>query len=390
MADNPFSITPIGFMEKPVSSDHNENASQEQRTLRDLWKARCGVRTANASSASKAISAFIGDGFRVVPSSPAALSFQVTPGYGFVQSPADTPTDIGAPDILGLDDLSTFKPVLLQSPVTFNLVLPTAGNSRIDIVEVKVDRRLENLTPRRQFDPGTEGFVPKSYFKTLAYDLDGRTGQVAAPASSVAGLSYKVGVEAALPVAPPTTLGYVKIAEIRSASGTVTVTGSLISDFRALHSPSGLVQASIRYQLLWNGGAPTAVIQSINAPPSVEMGVRPMAAAQGLSEIVVIGGGITQATLNGLTIEHAAVGATSIHARNRRANGAAAAFLATISSAEQAIFAAMTPSILSGFATTRIYTSCEGMFESAGGILDQVNAALNDIVVNATFTLGYH
>lgn len=392
MADNPFDITPIGFLEKPVSSDHNQNASQEQRTLRDLMKAMCGIRTANSSPASKAISGFIGDGFRIVPSSPAALSFQVTPGYGFIQSPADVPTNIGSPDILDLDDLSTFKPVVLLSPVTFNLVVPSAGNSRIDIVEVKVDRRLENLTARRKFDAVTEGFAAKSYFKTLAFGLDGRTGQVASPASSTAGLSYKVGVEGPAPVAPSTTPGYVKIAEIRSASGTVTVTGSLISDVRSLHSPLGNVMASIRYRLLWNGGAPTATIHSINAPPGVEMGVRPLTAIQGGSSIAIIGGNITHGAIAGLAIEHTQVGALNIHPRVKDASfgGGTGGFFATIASAEQANLAAMTPPILTGFATTRLWMTLESMFEDAAGVLSTANAALNDITVHASFMLGYH
>lgn len=386
MADNPFDITPIGFLEKPVSKDHNQNASQMQRTIREVVRVLTGVRTAHASPAAKSISGFFGDGFRVVPSSPAALSFQVTPGMGFIYAPADVPTEIGSPDIQELDDLSTYKPVVLLNPATFNITVPSGVNSRIDIVEVKVDRRLENLVARRKFDEDAEAFVAHSYYKTLAYTLDGRTGQVASPANSTAGLSYKVGVEGVAPVAPATSPGYVKLAEIRSASGTVTVTGSLISDVRKFLTGSGMLTASIRARLQWSAGAQTVTVLSIKAPPGVELGMRGRAGQRGAIDVACLAGDMTGAAVHATVESDQNLGVASVQLRHRNVTGL---FHGPVLSAEQSILQAMTPSLLTGFATNRVLAGFDTVFLDANGTATQ-SVELEDMIWNVTFQLGYH
>lgn len=272
--NNPFDRMNIGLRERPLSADHNRLQSQIDRTIREVCRAMLSGRASNTSSAQQSRAGFLGTGFRVVPSNPAAMSVQVSAGHGFNYDAVDLPSDIGATDLEGVDDLSPYKPLVLMSPVTFAVpAAPVAPNSRIDIIEVKVDRRLENALTRRQLDVATRQYLDHAFFKTLAFVLDGRTGIVTTPANSTAGLSYKIGTAANPGTVPPTTAGYVKIAQIHVSNTTVTITGAEIADWRPLLGDGGVVRGSISWRQRWNAGTPIVDIKNIIAPPGVDVGV---------------------------------------------------------------------------------------------------------------------
>ena len=274
--NNPFDRMNIGLRERPLSSDLNRMQSQLDRTIREVCRAMLSGRASNTSSAQQSRAGFLGTGFRVVPSNPAAMSVQVSAGQGFLYDAVDLVSDIGATDLEGVDDLSPYKPATLMAPITFAVpAAPAAPNSRIDIIEVKVDRRLENALTRRQLDVATKTYLDHSFFKTLAFVLDGRTGIVTTPANSTAGLSYKIGTAANPGTVPTTTTGYVKIAQIHVNNTTVTITPSEIGDWRPLLADGGIIRGSISWRQRWNAGTPIVDIKSIIAPPGVDVGVCP-------------------------------------------------------------------------------------------------------------------
>lgn len=393
MADAPFNHTPIGFLERPVSKDHNQNTSQIYRTLRDVLMFAWAQRVSNTSSAPSPMDGFLGGGFRVVPKNPAAMQVEVSPGFGFVFRPADLPSDIGSPDLLEVDDLSTYKPLVLLTAQTFNVTAP-AANPRIDIIEAKVDRRLENSISRRQFDSGLEEFVPHSYFKTLAFEADGRTGSVNDPASSTAGLSYKVGVEAGSPVAPTVTTGYVKIAEVRLAAGATTITASNIGDFRKLLCPGGTMRASISFRLQYNAGAPILTIQKIMAPPSVEIAIDPDASNRGAFRAAIIGGWWTAAAPQVELIQDATSGNVIVPIVKN--NVAGIVLEHALDASDQTAYAAnYTPAILSaiGVPTASIYVQPQQFVPNAGthdDVFSGTQTGLEDLRFTVSFDLAFY
>lgn len=272
--DAPFDQTNIGLRERPVSADLNQAQSQLYRTMRELVRMAHGGRAGLTSAAMQSKAGFFGDGLRVVPASPAAMSVVVSAGIGFTFDATDVPSNLGSPDLESVDDLSAFKPSPLVSPVTFAVpAAPSAGNSRIDILEIKNDRRLENSVPRRQLDIASRSYLDHNFHKTLAYALDSRTGIVTSPASSTAGLSYKIGVAGTPGVAPATTTGYTKIAEINVLDTTTTIDGSCIVDRRPLLMPGGVGRASIAFRIQWNAGAPIVTVLEMSAPPGMFLAV---------------------------------------------------------------------------------------------------------------------
>lgn len=300
MADAPYDQTNIGLRERPSSGDLNQAQSQIYRTMREMARVILSPRASLTSPAMSSHTGFLSDGFMVVASSPAAMSVQVSAGLGYLLDATDTPTNIGATDLEQVNDLSPFKPLSLLAPVTFTVpAAPGAPNSRIDIIEVKNDRRLENPLTRRQLDPGTESFLDHVFNKTLAYALDGRTGVVSSPAASTAGLSYKVGTAANPGLVPATTAGYTKIAEILVGNATTSITGSNLVDRRALLFPGGMcnIHASWRWQFL--GGAPTTVIttRKVITPPGIQVGLRQNSTNKADGILYIVGGEIAQAVV---------------------------------------------------------------------------------------------
>lgn len=272
MANNPFDRTIINPREKPLSQDINTAQAQLDYGMRAIMRALFAQRVSDSSSAAGPVSGFLGDGFRVVPSSPNGMSVVVTHGIGFQDLTADTPSAIDS--VLGLDDLSSYKPLLLLANTT--IAVPTApgpGEERYDIIEVRANRLKGNPTSRLVFDPSTGAFNPDTVDKTLAFVVDGSVGTVIDPAVSTAALSYKTGVPAAFPASIPTTSpGYVKIAELYIVSGVASINNSHFSDWRKFLRPSGVLTASARIRVQWNGGSP--IIHSVTgvvAPPGMQI-----------------------------------------------------------------------------------------------------------------------
>lgn len=392
MADTPFDRTNTGLRERPTSGDLNQMQSQIYRTICELTRMTFSKRASNSSSALLSASGFFHDGFRVVPSSPAAMSVQVSSGFGFRYDPTDLVTNLGATDLEHVDDLAHFKPVTLLSPVTFAVpTAPSAPNSRIDIVEVKTDRRLENAITRRQLDIGTESFMDHVFFKALAYGLDGRSGVVTDPALSTAGLSYKIGVAGNPGVVPVTTTGYTKVAEINVGNATTSISGLNIVDRRRLLGVGGLVNASIRFRMQWNSGLPIVTIHGVVAPPGVDLsvliGTSPF---RGNATIYAFGGEIAQARFHSqghcligsgpatVIVPEVTIGATGNN------------IVYTFGSLEGPLVAGATsfPPVAIGTgqkcATARIQA-----YELTATGPDLLSANVEDVEVDATFSLGY-
>lgn len=267
--NNPFDRTVLNLREKPISSDINQAQAQLDNAMRTVASKLFAKRTAPTSGGGEAFAAgtgFQADGFRVTPASPASMVLTVTAGIGFQDVPADVPSAISG--IVGLDDLCSYKPLVLVSPVTFTVPAAPGANSRIDIIEVRANRQVGNPTSRLVLN-SSGAFAPATVNKALSFALDGSTGFVADPANSTQAISYKTGTVAASPAVPATTPGYVKIAEVVVGTSVVTITGSALVDRRPLLYPGGVTLASIRYQLLWNAGAPTVAIRRIAGPPGM-------------------------------------------------------------------------------------------------------------------------
>lgn len=234
MANKTHDRTIINVRERPLSSDHNQEASQLDRTLRDL------MRLLMTPPGAAPISGFLSDSFKVTQSAVPAMSVLLTAGLGYVDAPSDTPSGIGG--VISLDDLSPYKPLILMEAQAVTVdAAPVAGQNRIDIIEVKVDRRAENPLSRDVLDANplstTYGqFVPNTVNKTLSFVLDGRTGRVVTPAASTTGIGYKVGASApaGTEVAPATSPGYTKIAEVHVAGAVATIVNANLTDSRTV------------------------------------------------------------------------------------------------------------------------------------------------------------
>ena len=313
MADRPFDRTNIGIRERPLSGDFNQQFSQEATTLRELCRMIYSQRLSTTSQTMLSKPGLIGDSLRVAAAAPANMTVIVSPGHGFVFDPIDLPTDIGSPDMEGIDDLSSFKPVFLAAPAIFSVpAAPAAGQGRTDIVEIRADRRLENSITRRQLDVGSTSFVDKIFSKTLAYGLDGRTGIVlAGGGNSTAGLSYKIGTPAAtsnngdrrfpddrsITAPPATSPGYIKLADVQVLSGMASIADTDINDRRPLIAIGGVLTFGARWRLQWNGGAPIVTLLDMNVPPGVVVSLDPSSSNRGEGTIGVAGGEISSCSI---------------------------------------------------------------------------------------------
>lgn len=384
--DGPFDRTTIGFREKPSSTDHNRQFSQADRTLRDVLAAVLFGRTSDSDESERLVDGFLARGFQVVPDSPASMDVTVRAGFGFQSLPADVPADIGADDLLGVDDLSPVKPLVLTAAQTFTVpTAPVAPDSRIDIIEVRAERVLADSETRRQFDEASGAMAAHAFYKTLTFLLDGKVGFVADPSDSTEPISYKTGTPANPGVAPATTTGYVKIAEILVDSGVTSVDEDAIIDRRALLAPGGSVRVSARYRVQWNGGAPTVTMKSIIAPPGVKVSVWPATSQRGLHSIYVVGGEPTEATAVA-SVTGASSGA--INALHVGTSGAATELVGTIDSTEQGHLAAGTPAETVAIGATRVAALITPLNQAAG-TTSITAVALEDLVFSVEFDIAY-
>ena len=277
MADKPFDREVINQRERPLSSDINTGWSYGDQSMRFVSDVIAQYRagTLGDPSALTPLTGFVNDGFRVVASAPAGMSVVVSAGLGYKVDATDNESDIGSgltPGILGLDDNQRMHPLPLSSAQTIVVPAADAVNPRIDIVEVKLDRRLEDPTSRQILDPATGLFSAASVNKTLAFDLAGRTGVNTTGGNSTTGIAYKTGTPAGAPVAAAVSTGYVKIAEVLVDAGVASVALNKIKDLRPPMWPHACAPFSLTFNMT---NAPACTGASGALPPGINVGLVP-------------------------------------------------------------------------------------------------------------------
>lgn len=274
MANQAWDRQIINTRERPVSADINAAQSQADRSLRDLLASFFTTRASTSSElAGTPPTGFVGDGLKVRPPAVPSLAVQVAPGLGFMYAPADVPAAVSG--VVGVDDLSVFKPLPLVASTAINGIPagPGVGFDRYDIVEVRINRAAANPLSRDTLDTGSGLFVSGLLNKTLGFTLDGSVGVVTSPASSTAAISYKVGVVAATGAAvePSLTAGYTKLATIFSNNGNMTagVTRANILDKRRMLGPYGMAPFYGSFSIPTGAASPPTAL-SFTGPPGVE------------------------------------------------------------------------------------------------------------------------
>jgi hypothetical protein len=313
MANNPWDQVILNVRERPLSTDMNQQWSQSARSLREMLKYLLGVRTAVANPTLAAGEGFLGDSFRVGPESPASMNIVVRAGYGFQNNGADVPVAIGS--VTGLDDRSSYKPLVLNAAQTIAVPAADPTNPRIDIVEVAYDRYTTDSSSRDVLDTGTGQFVATLVNKTLAFLQDGRTS-----VNGAAKINYKTGTPAGSPAAPSTTAGYIKIAEVLVDAAATSIAENKITDLRKLLFPNGIGMASGRVTMPATGVSLLPTLSNLQAPPGVDVIARGVSVSGSQVEIAVragaqVAGFTPQASLlylvTGSEFRHASITVTS-------------------------------------------------------------------------------
>ncbi len=390
MANNAFDRTNFGLRERPVSADFNRNMSQSDRSLREALKFMCSARSLS-SPAGVPYTGFFGDGFRIVPTSPIGLSVQLTGGLGFFYDPVSLPVDLGATDLEGVDDRSAYKPMMLTALQSFAVpAAPSTGNSRIDIIEARYDRRLEDSQTRRQLDPTPKAFLDHVFSKTLSFVLDGQIGTVNNPSQSTAPIGYKVGTTAATgsQVEPTVSTGYVKIAAISVGPNVTTIDSNVLADRRPILYPGGVIPFGGAWRLQWNGGSPIVTCYGSNAPPGIHVNLAPSHTDKGQGTINVVGGNITGGSLV-ITAMNPAAAAGASHFVMCVQNTPFATGIVFTVGANQAALLAGTPSINADVSSFLLQGQFAALDMSPAGTNTITNAIVEDIIVQATGTVRY-
>ena len=289
MANLAFDREIINERERPFSSDINQALSQVDRTLRDVLQSIFSPRISATNDAAGNPSGFIGEAFRVRPLSPISMSVRLPKGFGFIYDASDLPSDIDG--VSGLNDKSPWKPLYLASDITIGLTAaPTAPNSRIDLIEVRSNRRRTDSASRDVLDTGTGKFSPQSVLKTLGFDMGVSVGQVVTPNPSTAAISVKRGAPGNPPTAPAVTPGYTQISQVLVGPAVTTIDDNVIQDLRPMVYSNGY--ANITLQWTTSGGTLVALNQ-LNAPPGIKVGVVNIGSGQ--VKIYVFDGGSSKA-----------------------------------------------------------------------------------------------
>jgi hypothetical protein len=258
------------------SGDSNLEQSQLDESLRNTLLQLLGPRlSSSVSYRSTLTQGFIGESFQVRPTDIASSNVKITAGIGFIEDDLDVPVGVGG--IVGLNDVSPLKPLVLKADQTITVTAPPAfPNNRIDIIEVRANRDLFDSEVIRVLDVFQAKLLPASELMTLSFALDGLVGTVATPAASTAPIGYKTGVAAASPVAPPTTSGYVKIAEVYVANAVANPTGLLtfhyVSDFRPYLFAGGRAAYAVSTETTPGAVTPPSQVY-LDAPPGLRMAI---------------------------------------------------------------------------------------------------------------------
>lgn len=223
MPDQAYQRTIINPLEKPRSGDINQAQAQLDRSLRDTL-----ARMFNSQNG------FMRGSLQVVPQSPAALGVIIKAGIGFFNAPTDVPTMING--LVGLEDLSPYKPIVLSADYSISVPTPPASNSRIDLIEVAYQRVTDNPQSVNFLNTTSGAFAPATVPKTLDFCVDGTLAYYTAAQVPTTAFAYKSGVAGVSPVAPATDTGYMPVAYITVASGVATIVAANISDQRPIVS----------------------------------------------------------------------------------------------------------------------------------------------------------
>jgi hypothetical protein len=264
VSNRPFDSVVIQARERPLSSDVNTDSSEALRTARAILRAQNRYRASRgASNSGLTLSGFLGDSFAVTAG--AGLGISITDGIGYQLTAGQTQSAVGG--VQGVNDLEDTKPLCLTAPKTITLTPADPVNPRIDIVEVRWRRALTDPLSRLILDPGTGTFVPTLVDKNLEYCLDSITPTV----DGAAEINVVTGVPGAVPVAPATTAGYVKLAEVQVAALAVALTAANITDRRRYLAPNGTLHIGVNVSCVTATMAISAppIAPTITAPPGV-------------------------------------------------------------------------------------------------------------------------
>jgi hypothetical protein len=383
MANNPFDRTILNPREKPLSTDLNQAQSQLDYALRFFAQQHLFARASDTSDAPSATNGFMPAALQVVPSSPIAMSVVVRNGLSFFDDPTSVPSAING--IGGLDDLLSYKPVILMADVAFTVpAAPGVGNSRIDIIEARIRRETTNPTPRLILDPTTGAFNPNTVDKTLAFTLDGSTGTVISPAPSTVALSYKQGAAAATgtELEPSVTTGYVQIARINVGPLVGTIDKNVLVDRRKILGQGGVVPWGGAWRLQWNGGAPIVTTRHIVAPPGIRVGLIADSGARATGEVVVVGGQIIGAAAT----TRVAVPSVNNFDQMEVSGGGNAIVKTSIGPTS---LDGYSPSVSSGTGTKFVEINARARFLIAGGQSNNTDVTLEDVEIYAHGVLKY-
>ena len=267
MADKPFDRV-VAYDLAVLKHEHlNRAYSQFDMTARELARVAAMKRSDNLSTSAYSTAptgrqGFIGAGF--MPTWVSGMNVRLLAGQGFQQD-ATTSTDING--IGGLDDLSTFKPLVL--PANVDIAVPAADptNPRIDLIEVRYNGRRADTESLVYLSDPTNGVLSSaSYLMSYTYGLSAPdVGYVLDPASSTTAIGYKQGVAAGSPSAPSVSSGYIAVGYIAVGAGAVVLSDAYINDYRRVLGPRR-VSVSLTKASGANGLISNVVI---DAPPGV-------------------------------------------------------------------------------------------------------------------------
>lgn len=201
-------------------------------------------------------------------------------------------------------------PLVLSADQAFTVPAPpTAGNSRIDIIEVRPQYTATDPATVGVFNTATEVYDPVTRNKTLTWDLYGLTGSVNAPSDSTACISYKVGQVAAGGITsatePSTTSGYIKVARINVVGGVALIEQDDICDMRPLLFPNGICNVRGHFAIpgIAAGVGTSEAVYTLSLPPGVSVkiayqnNVAPSAGTSYQAQVFIFGGNLTPSTL---------------------------------------------------------------------------------------------
>lgn len=280
MANAPFDRPIVNGLEKPLSTDVNLVAAYGMNTLTELLRVENRVRGGNlipdgssgASASGLAADVgrgFIGDGF--MPYWGGGMQVKLRAGIGFYTNSAAVQRAIGS--VSGLDDVSVWQPLVLQSDLTTTVPANAAGSARIDLIEVRVARQQINAVETYTLSPVTGGFGTGQKSKTLSYAVDDDSAIFDVTGPSTTAVGYRVGTAGA-GVGPTVSPGYVAVGYVYvPASTSSALSAAAIYDFRRILHRGGI---PIVVKVAFLGGAAGGLDLNdtlVHAPPGVEVAV---------------------------------------------------------------------------------------------------------------------